>query len=397
MDVLEMATQVAAEMGWNVSPGEIEMKEVSGKGGAKTFLVSTPAQPPVALHVRCATDTPVTMRRLEAVQALFAEHGMTPRRIHDAGDWYLEEWGGTTLLVPDMDTVPAEGVGWTPAELGILLAKVHRLPTGWFDEFRKEYCEVMPALRAAGPANLVWRWHTLGTVQALQVWSSKLGIPIEQLKDCRCNIGHFNELLVEHLNLSQERLAEWVECGESRMQWRNPAASRIVTIHGDFWQHNIVRAPDGALKVIDLEMAGVLPAAVDVMYSTSCFDSTPTPVTDCLAFVRAYLEELGEDTADAAVEDFMVDGMCWWAGSNQMMWDIIEVPTGTPSTDAFAELVKPEVMPEEMRQDILGSPWAFSPGEHCIQNEVWKILKGTLPDAKASYPKLAAVMEKRGI
>ena len=79
------------------------------------------------------------------------------------------------------------------------------------------------------------------------------------------------------------------------------------------------------------------------------------------------------------------------------MSDLIEVPRGAPLTDAFAELMKPGAMPEEMRQEILASPCLFSPGYKCIQNKVWEMVKAALPDAKASYPKLAAVMESRGM
>ena len=73
MDPTEMATRVAAAMGWDVKPDEIEMKDVSGKGGAQTFRVSAPLQPPVALHIRCSGDTPVTVRRLEAANVIGRE------------------------------------------------------------------------------------------------------------------------------------------------------------------------------------------------------------------------------------------------------------------------------------------------------------------------------------
>ena len=373
-----MAAKVAAALGWEVDPGAIELEDTSGRGAARTYrVISAPGQRPVALHLREAAELASTNRRLQAVCTLFAERGLTPRRLHDAGEWYVEEWGGTTLLAP-WDDVPPEGPGRaasTPAELGALLAKVHRVPTDWFDEIRAEYCEAMPALREAGPTNLVWIWHTCNSPQAADHWATAWGVSKELLTDCRANIDHFSELLVTTLGLSPERIAEWVRCGEGRMQWRSPAAAKPITSHGDFWMHNIVRGDDDGLKVIDLEFAGVLPAGADVAYALWHFEadgvSTSKVLADCLAFVRSYLAELGEDASDASAEDFVLDGVCWMRGAMLLLRDLA-APSGAPLVDAFEDLVRPGSLSEGLRREIIDCAGLMR--ENPIGREAKKVL-----------------------
>ena len=73
------------------------------------------ADPPVvALHSRCvrsevedgenedddndehgAVDE-VGERRMEAAALIFSEHGVSPRRLAQGGDWFIDEWVGST-------------------------------------------------------------------------------------------------------------------------------------------------------------------------------------------------------------------------------------------------------------------------------------------------------------
>ena len=123
------------------------------------------------------------------------------------------------------------------------------------------------------------------------------------------------------------------------MQWRSPAAAKPITSHGDFWMHNIVRGDDDGLKVIDLEFAGVLPAGADVAYALWHFEadgvSTSKVLADCLAFVRSYLAELGEDASEASAEDFVLDGVCWMRGAMLLLLGSASAfcPGGTAALD----------------------------------------------------------------
>jgi len=79
-----------------------------------------------------------------------------------------------------------------------------------------------------------------------------------------------------------------------------------VTNHGDFHGGNIVRAPDGTLKLIDFEYASVTCAAIDFGWSFVMFlDSA----ADRRSFVEAYLQETtnGQHTLEE-VDEVLFDG-----------------------------------------------------------------------------------------
>ena len=86
---------------------EIEVSEVSGHGGSKTFKVAAPPdggfEPPVvALHSRseAVTSEDVSEKRLEAASAALTAVGATPRRLAQGGDWYIVAWAGKALGGP---------------------------------------------------------------------------------------------------------------------------------------------------------------------------------------------------------------------------------------------------------------------------------------------------------
>ena len=84
--------------GWGtLSASEIEIKDLSGKGGSRTFRVSAPegssAVPPkLALHSRGENHDDFFMRRMAAAQQALAEHGLAPPRILEGKDWTIEPW-----------------------------------------------------------------------------------------------------------------------------------------------------------------------------------------------------------------------------------------------------------------------------------------------------------------
>ena len=89
--------------GWGtLSASEIEIKDLSGMGGSRTFRVSAPegssAVPPkLALHSRGVTFTGEShddffMRRMAAAQHALVEHGLAPPRVLEGKDWIIEPW-----------------------------------------------------------------------------------------------------------------------------------------------------------------------------------------------------------------------------------------------------------------------------------------------------------------
>ena len=84
--------------GWGtLSANEIEIKDLSGMGGSRTFRVSAPegssAVPQkLALHSRGENHDDFFMRRMGAAQQALAEHGLAPPRILEGKDWIIEPW-----------------------------------------------------------------------------------------------------------------------------------------------------------------------------------------------------------------------------------------------------------------------------------------------------------------
>lgn len=116
------ATALPTWMG--IDPEEIEVSEVSGGGGSKTFKVIAPdgTEPQkVALHSRseCVTSEDISEQRLEAASAALLASGAAPRRLAQGGDWYIVKWAGKALGSA-FGSCDAK-----PDELGKLMAKIH--------------------------------------------------------------------------------------------------------------------------------------------------------------------------------------------------------------------------------------------------------------------------------
>lgn len=103
---------------------EIEVSDVSGHGGSKTFKVIAPdgTEPSaVAIHSRSesVTSEDISEARLAAAAAALLSCDVAPRRLAQGGDWYIVAWAGKALGSP---FGACEGA---PEELGQLLAKIH--------------------------------------------------------------------------------------------------------------------------------------------------------------------------------------------------------------------------------------------------------------------------------
>ena len=198
---------------------------MSGNGGSKTFKVSAPGDfPPVALHClgeEVAPD-PVSEQRLAAAQVLFAKHGLCPTRLAEGGDWFCESWGGVTLgqafslnspevHAPTASIVGLETAGATHAELGALLARVHQLPTDWFDPWRAQLKSKYPGLANAPDTSPIW-WST---------GKSKYMLAFQD-----------DELLAKYVQLQA--------CVHPDVMTTTPG-KRLVTAHADFHPGNLLR------------------------------------------------------------------------------------------------------------------------------------------------------------
>ncbi len=122
---------------------DIKVEDKSGEGGSATYRITAKRAVPetVALHGRSedVVADPLSEPRTEAAAQLFATNKLGPRRLAQGGDWFIEPWVGS-----GRPTFHTEEKFW---ELGQPVAKIHMLPTDWYDEWREKLCEAMPALR----------------------------------------------------------------------------------------------------------------------------------------------------------------------------------------------------------------------------------------------------------
>jgi len=245
--------------GWEtVTPAEVALEGFSGFGGGRTYRVSRRANLEAgvaALHVLpeawCAPlAEPVLFDRQRIAHELFAAADISPRRICDdpGKEWYVDEWVGDRID----DDASLEEV----EEIARLIARVHLLDTGWYDDIRRRQRALHPTLESAGDDSLIW-------------WYAAKPFFFEQI--------------------DERALAAWIKMGPRPA---TVAGARLVTTHGDVHYRNIIRTSHG-LRLIDAEMASVTSAIQEIAY---CWSDT---LNGCLvatgerrdAFLKAYLQE----------------------------------------------------------------------------------------------------------
>ena len=274
----------------DVSKGTIGQLMDMAAPRSKTYMVSAPdgvVPRVVALHSRSEASTAEAHSepRLRAASAALAAAGLAPRRLAEGGDWFIVEWGGRTLGHPFGADMSDELGRSLPAELGRLLARVHAVPTAWYDETRARLRDAVPALaRVKDDGSHVW-WYTARARE----WGLDA--------------------------LDGDAMAAWAACLPPPA---SRAAARVVTIHGDFHPGNLIRAlaPDdpgrnageywayapeapadaAELLVIDHEFTCAAAAVHDLAYAQVLCGITPRGADAKRAFARAYLEEAAAST-----------------------------------------------------------------------------------------------------
>ena len=99
-----------------------------------------------------------------------------------------------------------------------LLAKIHTIPTDWYDPHREAICERIPIFREAGHDSHCW------VSGSRSFWFSPDG-------------------------KNDERVRYFVAANEAgHTKARHPAAARTVTAHGDFHHDNFLLKDDGKGK-----------------------------------------------------------------------------------------------------------------------------------------------------
>jgi len=278
--------------GWgSVDRAAIQVKENSGQGGGKTYKVTAsgvdasegPSQ--VAFHSRPSWLPKKYEERTRAACRLFAENGVSPRRLAEGPDWYIEVWEG--YGDPLIDKAAGMRV------LGKELAKVHKLPIAWFDPFREDLKKEFPVLAKVPNTSHIW-WYS-----------------------CRM------EIIFPPSETDQDWLTEFAQ---PMFTPQTKAGARIVSCHGDLKEANMIAMMEGAvlspesaeqqLKFPDLEFAHVNAACHDLGYVCFHYEDQPTKQVERddvgvmrRAFLESYLEAMGYPSTEQDVDALLIDSM----------------------------------------------------------------------------------------
>lgn len=264
--------------GWeNINTENLKIQDVSGAGGGKTFIITAPSCIPekVVLHAKVVgLNKHEKEQRIEDATYILSKENLTPKRISEGGDWYIEPYVGESTLTKDPGA----------EKMGQLLAKIHKTPTDWFEPYKNKAILKYPFLNDVSQGSHFWV-HVCNDMEKEQyTWVQKNIRTIDDLKN-------YDDI---------EPLSE--------------VCRRVVTSHGDFHRGNVLRLPDGGLIACDLENMHVGYAIHDIGYHF-CLSAWQDGKTLKFykgeeyqrKFLKAYLEESGLNSCPGEIEKIMYD------------------------------------------------------------------------------------------
>jgi len=153
---IEIVTQVLDD--WKDIPQDkINSASISGHGGSKTYLVTAfkddeSNKKEVVVHDRrIVEEDPITELRMAASQKVLWEHGVAVPRIISGKNWYIE---------PYVKNCVNKDKEIDNSQMARLLADIHKVPTEWFEPYRKELVEIYPHLAECRKGSHVWCFTT---------------------------------------------------------------------------------------------------------------------------------------------------------------------------------------------------------------------------------------------
>lgn len=260
LDHQELINVVFSSSEGKVDSSQVTVTPNDGNRVGKHFwlsIVGSPSMPTgVALHPRAITPWE---KRADGARVMFGEHELAPRRLGVCGDCFVETWeGDTPFCLVDIQA-------WE--DWGALLARIHKLPTEWFDTHRAGIEATMPSVANIPRGSHLWP-HLIRNMDCLQHFEEH---------------GLFSSFADRELRNPE-----------------HPAASRIVTALCNLHPDNVVGG--ASLKVVNFERACVTHAVQDLASQVS---GPARPETR--AFLRRYLEEMGKTATPAEIERLLID------------------------------------------------------------------------------------------
>jgi len=259
----------------NVNKGLVNLKDCSGKGGSRTYLIETKDKRvskefrKLIFHKRNIDGTdPLTEERMIDAQKAMWEAGVAAPRLVSGKNWYFEQF--------------IEGlVGWDKVaqvnklDYAVLMAKLHKnTATEWFEKHRQRAIEMFPILKDTPLGSHAWLFVT--------------------------RMSWFKRFEHSHEFFTQAGFEPLSEAGK-----------RITVVHGDIHPANAIIRKDSKSCFIDFEFTAPYYAIHDLAYTFADWNQcTGTDKKSKKEFCKKYLEELGLPSDEEQVELLVFDAEC---------------------------------------------------------------------------------------
>ena len=277
----------------------LNVKDVSGNSGAKTYICSIDDVPKCIVKVSSSksimSSHPITQKRVSMATEVLRSQNLAPPIILKGIDFHIERSAGVSVMQDffhfNSDLAP-------PEKIAQVLAKLHSAPINWYDELRAEFLDgdkfLSSALCSAPPHAPFWCLPWSGIDTKMRV----LGVGNPDPKISRN---------VFDLGVQTGVYEKVIQCGAFSPV--SEAAKRQVVVHNDFKPDNILYNPDTKeLTVIDYDLVQVGAAVMDfglpyMMWLGSRF----TDFTYRRDFIKSYLHYSDLPADEKSVRDMMVD------------------------------------------------------------------------------------------
>ena len=296
----EIAELALKAIGPNASAKKtVDVKDVSGNSGAKTYICSIDDVPKCIVKVSSSksimSSHPITQKRVSIATEVLRSKNIAPPIISKGIDFHIERSAGVSVM---QDFFHFNDELAPPDKVAQVLAKLHSAPISWYDQLKAEILEganfLSSALSSAPLHAPFWclPWSGIDTkMPVLGVGNPDPKIA-KKVFDLGVRTGVYEKV---------------IQC--EAFSPISKAAKRQVVIHNDFKPDNILYDPDTKeLTIIDYDLVQVGAAVMDfglpyMMWLGSRF----TNVTYRRDFIKSYLHHSGLQTDEQSVKDMMLD------------------------------------------------------------------------------------------
>ena len=277
----------------------VNVKDVSGNSGAKTYICSIDDIPKCIVKVSSSksimSSHPITQKRVSLATEVLRSQNLAPPIILKGIDFHIERSAGVSVMQDffhfNEDLAP-------PDKIAQVLAKLHSAPINWYNQLKAEFLDgdkfLYSALNSVPLHAPFWclPWSGIDTkMPVLGVGNPDPKIA-KKVFDLGVRTGVYEKV---------------IQC--EAFSPISEAAKRQVVIHNDFKPDNILYDPDTKeLTVIDYDLVQVGAAVMDfglpyMMWLGSRF----TDVKYRRDFIKSYLHHSGLQTDEKSIKDMMLD------------------------------------------------------------------------------------------